>query len=54
MFPAVLGPMLERSDAAVLACCLMDNPCHLALITHGAHLSALMRQLNGLYTQRFN
>ena len=53
-FLAVLGQALERFDAVALASYLMGNHCHLVLTTHGANLSALMRQLNGVYTQRFN
>ena len=53
-FLDVLGQALARFDAAVLAYCLMGNHYHLVLTTHGANLSALMRQLNGVYTQRFN
>ena len=53
-FLDVLGQALARFGAAVLAYCLMGNHYHLVLTTHGANLSALMRQLNGVYTQRFN
>lgn len=53
-FLDVLGNVLQRFDAAVLAFCLMSNHYHLVLTTRGANLSALMRQLNGVYTQRFN
>ena len=53
-FLDVLGQALARFDAAVLAYCLMGNHYHLVLTTHGANLSALMHQLNGVYTQRFN
>ena len=45
---AVLGQALERFDAVALAYCLMGNHCHLVLTTHGANLTALMRQLNGV------
>jgi putative transposase len=50
----VLGQALERFDAEVLAYCLMGNHYHLVLHTRQANLSRLMRQLNGVYTQRFN
>jgi len=53
-FLDVLGNALQRFDAAALAYCLMGNHYHLVLTTRGANLSALMRQLNGVYTQRFN
>jgi putative transposase len=51
---AVLGDALARFDAGVFAWCLMDNHYHLILHTRQANLSLLMRQLNGLYTQRYN
>ena len=53
-FLALLGRMLERLDAQVLAYCLMGNHYHLVLYTRRANLSLLMRQLNGVYTQDFN
>ena len=53
-FLALLDEACERFDAVVLAYCLMGNHYHLVLTTRGANLSQLMRQLNGVYTQRFN
>lgn len=53
-FLDVLGATLGRFDAAALAYCLMGNHYHLVLTTHSANLSKLMRQLGGVYTQRFN
>ena len=53
-FLAVLAQCCERMDAAVYAYCLMGNHYHLVLTTRRANLSALMRQLNGVYTQTFN
>ena len=53
-FLALLGRMLERLDAQVLAYCLMGDHYHLVLYTRRANLSLLMRQLNGVYTQDFN
>ena len=53
-FLAVLAQCCERMDAAVHAYCLMGNHYHLVLTTRRANLSALMRQLNGVYTQAFN
>lgn len=35
-------------------CCLMDNHYHLLVETPDGNLSKGMRQLNGVYTQRFN
>ena len=54
MFLALLDDACERFDAALLAYCLMGNHYHLVLTTRRANLSQLMRQLNGVYTQRFN
>jgi len=53
-FLDVLAQCCERMDAAVYAYCLMGNHYHLVLTTRRPNLSALMRQLNGVYTQRFN
>ncbi len=53
-FLELLDQACERFDAGVLAYCLMGNHYHLVLGTRQANLSALMRHLNGVYTQRFN
>ena len=53
-FLDVLARAMERFDAAAFAYCLMDNHYHLVLTTRGAKLSALMRHVNGVHTQRFN
>jgi REP element-mobilizing transposase RayT len=53
-FLDLLGHTLGRFHAAALAYCLMGNHYHLVLTTHDANLSKLMRQLGGVYTQRFN
>lgn len=45
---------LGRFDAQLLAYCLMGNHYHFVLHTRRANLSALMRQVNGVYTQSFN
>ena len=50
----VVDQTMERLDAQVLAYCLMGNHYHLVLHTRSGNLSRLMRQLNGVYTQRFN
>lgn len=50
----ILGRGLERFDARCLAYCLMPNHYHFVLETRLANLSRLMRQVNGVYTQRFN
>lgn len=54
LFLATLGRALQRMDASVLAYCLMGNHYHLVLCTRRANLSALMRQINGVYTQAVN
>ncbi|MDP1698847.1 MAG: transposase [Xanthomonadaceae bacterium] len=44
----------ERFDWWVWAYCLMDNHYHLLIETRSGKLSRGMRELNGVYTQRFN
>lgn len=51
---AVLAQGLARLDAQVLAYCLMSNHYHFVLHTRQGNLSALMRHINGVYTQAFN
>lgn len=53
-FLSVLGAVVERFDWRLYAYCLMDNHYHLMVETPKANLSLGMRQLNGVYTQRFN
>ena len=53
-FAGVVAQALKRFDACALAFCLMGNHYHLVLHTHQANLSALMRQINGVYTQAYN
>jgi len=54
LFLDVLGAAIERSQWLCHAYCLMTNHYHLVLETPRPNLSRGMRQLNGLYTQRFN
>jgi REP element-mobilizing transposase RayT len=54
LFLEVVGEATRRFDARVWAYCLMGNHYHLVLRTRKANLSRLMRQINGVYTQRFN
>jgi putative transposase len=54
MWLAVLGEVLSRGHWLCHAYCLMDNHYHLLVETPEADLSYGMRQLNGVYTQRFN
>lgn len=54
LFLDVVGEVVVRHRWGCHAYCLMDNHYHLVLDTPRADLSSGMRQLNGLYTQRFN
>lgn len=53
-FLSVLAAVVERFEWRLYAYCLMDNHYHLMVGTPRANLSKGMRQLNGVYTQRFN
>jgi len=53
-FLKALSEVVKRYYWIVHAYCLMDNHYHLLIETPQANLSAGMRQLNGVYTQRFN
>jgi REP element-mobilizing transposase RayT len=50
----VFAEVIEEFNWAVHAYCLMDNHYHLLVETVDGNLSKGMRQLNGVYTQRFN
>jgi len=50
----VLAQVCERFNWCCHAYCLMGNHYHLLIETPDANLSKGMRQLNGVYTQRFN
>jgi putative transposase len=50
----VLEEVVQRFNWTVHAYCLMSNHYHLLVETPDANLSQGMRQLNGVYTQRFN
>ena len=54
LFLEVLASVCERFNWACHAYCLMGNHYHILIETHEGNLSQGMRQLNGLYTQRFN
>lgn len=54
LFLKVLQAVCERFNWEVHAYCLMTNHYHLLIETPDANLSMGMRQLNGVYTQRFN
>jgi len=53
-FLGVLDHVVDRFGWVCHAWCLMSNHYHLIIETPQANLSRGMRQLNGLYTQRFN
>jgi REP element-mobilizing transposase RayT len=54
MFLVVLAQVYERFNWRIHAYCLMNNHYHLLVETPDGNLSQGMRQLNGVYTQRFN
>ncbi len=53
-FLTALAECVARFGWLCHAYCLMGNHYHLLIETPDANLSAGMRQLNGIYTQRFN
>lgn len=53
-FLIVLASTVARYRVLCHAYCLMGNHYHLLIQTLEANLSIAMRQLNGVYTQRFN
>jgi len=53
-FLFVLGAVVKRFNWLCHAYCLMDNHYHLMIETPDANLSRGMRQLNGVYTQKYN
>jgi putative transposase len=54
MFFDVLAGVRERFNWVIHADCLMTNHYHLLVETPDGNLSKGMRELNGVYTQRFN
>ena len=54
LFLEVLAGVWSRFNWTVHAYCLMTNHYHVLVETPDANLSKGMRQLNGVYTQRFN
>jgi len=50
----ILGVVVVRYNWLCHAYCLMNNHYHLLIETPEGNLSQGMRQLNGIYTQRFN
>ncbi|MEN8199120.1 MAG: transposase [Thermodesulfobacteriota bacterium] len=54
LFLDILSSTMERYNWLCHSYCLMGNHYHLLLETTDPTLSSGMRQLNGMYTQRFN
>ena len=54
LFLDVLAAVEERFNWVIHAYCLMSNHYHLLIETPDSNLSKGMRQLNGVYTQKFN
>lgn len=54
LFLEVLGSVVRRYNWLCYAYCLMSNHYHLLIETPDANLSKGMKQLNGVYTQRYN
>jgi REP element-mobilizing transposase RayT len=54
IFMDVLASVCDRFNWVIHAFCLMHNHYHLLIETPDANLSKGMRQLNGVYTQKFN
>ncbi|HUL22289.1 MAG TPA: transposase [Thermodesulfobacteriota bacterium] len=53
-FLDILSIVVERFNWLCHAYCLMENHYHLLIETPNGNLSKGMRELNGVYTQRFN
>ena len=54
LFLDVLAEVCDRFNWLIHAYCLMGNHYHILVETPDGNLSKGMRQLNGVYTQRFN
>jgi len=54
MFLDILGEVCQRYNWLIHSYCLMTNHYHLVIETPEGNLSLGMRQLNSVYTQRFN
>ena len=53
-FLNILDKVCQQYNWTIHAYCLMTNHYHLLVETPDANLSRGMRQLNGVYTQKFN
>jgi REP element-mobilizing transposase RayT len=54
LFLDVISTAAQDCNWIIHADCLMDNHYHLVVETPDGNLAKGMRQLNGIYTQRFN
>ena len=54
LFIEILEESVSLSNVKIIAYCLMPNHYHLLLHTPDGNLSSCMRQINGIYAQRFN
>jgi REP element-mobilizing transposase RayT len=54
VFLKILDAVIQKYHWLLHAYCLMDNHYHLVVETPEGNLSRGMRQLNGMYTQKFN
>ncbi len=54
IFLSILDEVITRYNWLCHAYCLMDNHYHLMIETPDANLSIGMRQLNGIYTQKYD
>ena len=54
LFIEILEESVTLSNVKTIAYCLMPNHYHLLLHTPDGNLSKCMRQINGIYAQRFN
>jgi putative transposase len=54
IFLSIFGSLVRRYNWLCHGYCLMDTHYHLLIETPDANLSTGMRQLNGIYTQRYN
>src|SRR3990172_9444720 len=54
LFLSLIGHVVDRYRWLCHTYCLMDNHYHILIETPQSNLSHGMKQLNGLYTQRYN
>jgi putative transposase len=53
-FLKIVGEAVKRQNIILHTYCLMNNHYHLLLETPDGNLSMAMKQINGIYTQKFN